>query len=76
MTVTATSGAVMLGNDLRWHTKANVIGKQLLEGYFKVGENPGARALVRVQGRRRRLRLDASGPADPVSAGPVSAGDG
>lgn len=45
---------VMLGNDLRWHTKGNVIGRELLESYFKVGDAPKARAVVRVQGRRRR----------------------
>ena len=25
---------VMLGNDLRWHTKANRVGRELLEAYF------------------------------------------
>lgn len=43
---------VMLGNDLRWHTKANVIGRELLSSYFKVGE--GARATVAPQGHRLR----------------------
>jgi penicillin-binding protein A len=45
---------VMLGNDLRWHTKANVIGRELLEAYFKVGEGTGTRAQVRAHTRRRR----------------------
>src|SRR4029079_13305576 len=27
---------VMLGNDLRWHTKANIVGRQVLEAYFGV----------------------------------------
>jgi penicillin-binding protein A len=25
---------VMLGNDIRWHTKANIVGRQVLEAYF------------------------------------------
>jgi cell division protein FtsI/penicillin-binding protein 2 len=45
---------VMLGNDLRWHTKANVIGRELLESYFKVGEAAGTRASTRTQPHRRR----------------------
>ena len=44
---------VMLGNDLRWHTKANVIGRELLESYFKVGESPRASASAQVHRRRR-----------------------
>ena len=35
---------VMLGNDLRWHTKANVIGRELLQSYFKVDEGGAVRA--------------------------------
>jgi penicillin-binding protein A len=30
--------AVMLGNDLQWHTKANVVGREFLEAYFGVKE--------------------------------------
>jgi len=57
---------IMLGNDLRWHTKANVIGRELLESYFhagdarvgdaRVGEARGgaARAASGPRARRRR----------------------
>jgi penicillin-binding protein A len=45
---------VMLGNDLRWHTKANVVGRELLEAYFRADEPaPKARAAVVVSKRRR-----------------------
>jgi penicillin-binding protein A len=36
--------AVMLGNDLRWHTKANIVGRELLESYFEGRESTTARA--------------------------------
>jgi peptidoglycan glycosyltransferase len=45
---------VMLGNDLRWHTKANVIGRELLESYFKVGDGPSAHAAAGMRAGRRR----------------------
>jgi hypothetical protein len=45
----------MLGNDLRWHTKANVIGRELLESWFHASEAPsGARASTGQHGQRRR----------------------
>jgi cell division protein FtsI/penicillin-binding protein 2 len=47
--------SVMLGNDLRWRTKANVIGRELLEAYFRPG-GPlvGARAANAPRGKRQR----------------------
>jgi cell division protein FtsI/penicillin-binding protein 2 len=48
---------VMLGNDLRWHTKANIIGRELLEAYFKVGDArpaQGAVASTSAHGKRKR----------------------
>lgn len=45
---------VMLGNDLRWHTKANIIGRELLEAYFKVGDARKAVASTTAPGKRRR----------------------
>ena len=45
---------VMLGNDLRWHTKANVIGREVLESYFHVSEGSGARASLRTPRAHRR----------------------
>ncbi len=45
---------VMLGNDLRWHTKANVIGRELLGSYFKVGEAAKARAAAGAPGATPR----------------------
>jgi cell division protein FtsI/penicillin-binding protein 2 len=47
---------VMLGNDLRWHTKANVIGRELLESWFHAGEGSGAgaRAAAGPGAHRRR----------------------
>ncbi len=44
---------VMLGNDLRWHTKANIIGRELLSSYFKVGDAPQASVASRTHRRRR-----------------------
>lgn len=35
---------VMLGNDLRWHTKGNIAGRELLEAYFDKGEAVAAAA--------------------------------
>ena len=43
---------VMLGNDLRWHTKANVVGRELLEAYFRV-EEPASKARAAGGGARR-----------------------
>jgi hypothetical protein len=34
--------AVMLGNDLVWRTKANVVGRDLLEAYFAHDKGGGA----------------------------------
>jgi cell division protein FtsI/penicillin-binding protein 2 len=48
---------VMLGNDLHWHTKANIVGRELLEAYFAPDADalPGsARAKARGGGRHRR----------------------
>ena len=45
---------VMLGNDLRWHTKANIVGRELLEAYFKIGEAHKALASTATPGVRRR----------------------
>jgi cell division protein FtsI/penicillin-binding protein 2 len=44
--------AVMLGNDLRWHTKANVIGRELLQAYF--GKATTGSVAERRHARRRR----------------------
>lgn len=43
---------VMLGNDLRWHTKANIMGRELLEAYF----NPAHKAVAAAapKGKKRR----------------------
>jgi cell division protein FtsI/penicillin-binding protein 2 len=43
---------VMLGNDLRWHTKANIMGRELLEAYFKPAHKAVASAIVK--GKKRR----------------------
>jgi peptidoglycan glycosyltransferase len=45
---------VMLGNDLRWHTKANVIGRELLESWFKTGDAGKVRASAGGPGAKRR----------------------
>ena len=45
---------VMLGNDLRWHTKANILGRELLEAYFKPGDATSPRAAAKSRGHRRR----------------------
>jgi cell division protein FtsI/penicillin-binding protein 2 len=45
--------AVMLGNDLVWHTKANILGRELLTAYFGAGGS-GSTAARRHAGRRRR----------------------
>jgi cell division protein FtsI/penicillin-binding protein 2 len=47
------AAVVMLGNDLKWHTKANVIGRELMEAYFHRGE-PKARASAGKRERRKR----------------------
>ena len=44
--------AVMLGNDLRWHTKANIMGRELLEAYFKRSHK--AVASTAAKGKKRR----------------------
>ena len=36
--------AVMLGNDVQWRTKANIVGREFLEAYFGVNEPGAARA--------------------------------
>ncbi len=49
--------AVMLGNDLRWRTKANVVGREVLESYFRteaVASSLGAHASTGTDPRRRR----------------------
>jgi len=43
---------VMLGNDLRWHTKANVVGRELLEAYFKPAHKVVAASAPRASRRR------------------------
>jgi cell division protein FtsI/penicillin-binding protein 2 len=43
---------VMLGNDLRWHTKANIVGRELLEAYFQPAH--GAVAAAASPGKARR----------------------
>jgi penicillin-binding protein A len=46
---------VMLGNDLRWRTKANVIGRELLESYFlRTNDAAKQRAAAGPATRRRR----------------------
>lgn len=44
---------VMLGNDIRWHTKANIVGRQLLEAYFKIAP-PNAQATAASPSKRKR----------------------
>ena len=34
--------AVFLGNDVSWTTKANLLGRQLLEAWFETGEGEGS----------------------------------
>lgn len=43
---------VMLGNDLRWRTKANVVGREVLEAYFRPAH--GAVAASASKGHKRR----------------------
>jgi peptidoglycan glycosyltransferase len=44
---------VMLGNDIRWHTKANIVGRQVLEAYFGVAPAK-AQAAVASPAKRKR----------------------
>jgi cell division protein FtsI/penicillin-binding protein 2 len=34
--------AVVLGNDIHWRTKANVVGREFLEAYFETAQPPPA----------------------------------
>jgi hypothetical protein len=43
----------MLGNDIRWHTKANIVGRQVLEAYFGVAPAK-AQAAVASPAKRKR----------------------
>lgn len=43
---------VMLGNDLRWRTKANIMGRELLEAYFK----PAHKAVASTVGKGKKRR--------------------
>ena len=45
--------AVMLGNDLRWTTKANIVGRQVLEAYFGVATTK-AQAAAAPPAKRKR----------------------
>ena len=45
--------AVMLGNDLTWRTKANLVGRELLEAWFEPSA-PERRAAHAPGPRRRR----------------------
>jgi cell division protein FtsI/penicillin-binding protein 2 len=45
---------VMLGNDLHWRTKANIVGRDVLGAYFNVPSSPGLRIAARLGGRARR----------------------
>jgi penicillin-binding protein A len=45
--------SVMLGNDLRWRTKANIMGRELLEAYFKPAHGAVASAKPKATRRRR-----------------------
>ncbi|MFO0757475.1 MAG: penicillin-binding transpeptidase domain-containing protein [Byssovorax sp.] len=49
---------VMLGNDLRWRTKANLVGRELLEAYFGARDSRLARSARRASPKRAR----AAGP--------------
>ena len=44
--------SVMLGNDLRWRTKANIVGRELLQAYFKPSH--GSVAASGPKARRKR----------------------
>ena len=46
--------SVMLGNDLRWRTKANIVGREVLGAYFSVAAAPSARIASRRGSNRRR----------------------
>jgi cell division protein FtsI/penicillin-binding protein 2 len=46
---------VMLGNDIRWHTKANIVGRQLLEAYFGIASpSPSPKAQAQAAGPAKR----------------------
>jgi cell division protein FtsI/penicillin-binding protein 2 len=45
--------AVVLGNDIRWRTKANIVGRDLLEAYFHPAGADGARAQTSRSGQTR-----------------------
>lgn len=47
--------SVMLGNDLRWHTKANVIGRDLLVAYFRP-DAPATSSQPRIASKMRSGR--------------------
>ncbi len=52
---------VMLGNDLRWHTKANVVGRELLEAYFAPNapaEDAAGTARAKARGGGRHRKRD------------------
>ena len=44
---------VMLGNDIRWTTKANIVGRQVLEAYFGVAPTKAVAAAVTPPKRKR-----------------------
>ncbi len=44
---------VMLGNDVRWTTKANIVGRQVLEAYFGVGSTKAQAAAASPAKRKR-----------------------
>ena len=44
---------VMLGNDIRWTTKANIVGRQVLEAYFGVGSTKAQAAAASPAKRKR-----------------------
>jgi cell division protein FtsI/penicillin-binding protein 2 len=44
---------VMLGNDIRWHTKANIVGRRVLEAYFGVAASK-AQASAAPPAKRKR----------------------
>ena len=47
--------SVMLGNDLHWRTKANIVGREVLAAYFKIPLSSGFRIAAR-SGRRAGRR--------------------